>query len=186
MPHPRPRLTKQQHRRITVSNVDEMQGAAKEMTGEQCCRTRKTLCSEERGPPVLATSVRREPRGGAANGPRLNAPDGLAVSHRQRLRVGSSQGEADFSTTNRVRLTYAARSPLWLIRLALPAFPAGFDLAGFPAARHPISYRAVRSNLVAAIDLFLLVPTVQLPCPWDRSVLSQIRTTTPSQSPLSE
>ncbi|TFV36559.1 hypothetical protein E4K65_45110 [Bradyrhizobium niftali] len=39
---------------------------------------------------------------------------------------------------------------------------------------------------VAAIDLFLLAPSVQLPCPWDRSVLSQIRTTTPSQPPLSE
>jgi len=76
-----------------------------------------------------------------------------------------------------------------LIRPALPAFLVGFDLAGFPAARHPISYPAVRSNLVAAIDLFLLVPIVQLArssLSSDRLALSQIRTTRPSKSSLSE
>ncbi|MCP3459631.1 hypothetical protein [Bradyrhizobium sp. CCGUVB23] len=48
-----------------------------------------------------------------------------------------------------------------MIRLAQPASPAGFDLAGFPAAHHPIVFQAVRSNLAAAIDLFLRVASVQ-------------------------
>jgi hypothetical protein len=65
----------------------------------------------------------------------------------------------------------------------------GFDLAGFPAAHHLILFQAVRSNLVAAIVLSLPVPSAQLArsrLSSDRPVLSQIRTTTPSKSSLSE
>src|SRR5690348_18482030 len=113
-----------------------------------------------------------------------------AMGQREALRAGRlTLSEVNLSPTKQVGLTSGAQLPFLLIRPALPAFPVGFDLAGFPAAHRLILFQAVRSNLVAAIDLFLLLPSVQLPCSrpsWDRPVLSQIRTTIPTKSSLSE
>jgi hypothetical protein len=91
-------------------------------------------------------------------------------------------------TARRVGLTSGAQRLFLLIRPALAASPADFDLAGSPAAHHLILFQAVRSNLVAAIDLSLPVPSAHLPSSrlcWNLPVLSHIRTTTPSKSSLS-
>ena len=61
--------------------------------------------------------------------------------------------------TASVGITSAARRLFSLIRPAPPACLAGFALAGFPAARLLIWYRAARSNLAAATGLFLQVVT---------------------------